>query len=106
MTEQEIMKAMHVCITSGCVGCPLSRRTRCQKILMKEAFNLIKSKNMKLEQTEFDLMITRDDLGDTREQLNDAECKIANLKETMAALVDSHKSIVKDLMEERDSHDE
>lgn len=86
MNEETIIKALEVCPTSRCSICPLRKRVDCRDLLVREALKIIRSK--------------MDELNQATEQLTAAECKIGNLRETMVAVVEQHKIIVKDLMEQ------
>ena len=88
MTDNEIIKALVCCVHRTCNECirqPIEygRTERdCKSGLMKSALDLINRQKAEIENLSIALETTRNNLADTRQELNNAETEIERLKNT------------------------
>lgn len=96
ISEKEILTALKACASaasvSGCRDCPLRCRVNCRDRLAKLALDLIEQKEELLKAFEHELGLKNDE--------------VKRLRETMAAIVEQHRIIIKDLMDQMNHPEE
>ena len=85
MKDKEIIKALECCNRpanqTSCDDCPYQFiDEKCSSKLINDALDLINRQKAEIESLSIALEVTRDNLGDTREELNKAEMEIERLK--------------------------